>query len=87
MAFQLLILGSMELCVLSSSYGFLLLTSLQTQRPAFSEMNPLASPGASSGPHVRRKSVLPVDASVLRDLQAHRSLDVDTGVPTTSSRE
>ncbi|KZP24808.1 protein phosphatase 2A regulatory B subunit [Athelia psychrophila] len=29
----------------------------------------------AGGPHVRRKSVLPVDASVIRDLQAHRSLD------------
>lgn len=29
----------------------------------------------SPGPHVRRKSVLPVDPSVLHDLQAHRSLD------------
>ncbi|KIK59752.1 hypothetical protein GYMLUDRAFT_59886 [Collybiopsis luxurians FD-317 M1] len=32
-----------------------------------------SSPGQS--PHVRRKSVLPVDPSVLHDLQAHRSLD------------
>ncbi|KAJ7582785.1 phosphatase 2A regulatory B subunit-domain-containing protein [Mycena floridula] len=31
------------------------------------------SPGG--GPHVRRKSVLPVDPTVIRDLQAHRSLD------------
>ncbi|KAL0946987.1 hypothetical protein HGRIS_013133 [Hohenbuehelia grisea] len=31
-------------------------------------------------PHVRRKSVLPVDPTVLRDLQAHRSLD-DTVAP------
>ncbi|EJD02374.1 protein phosphatase 2A regulatory B subunit [Fomitiporia mediterranea MF3/22] len=30
-------------------------------------------------PHVRRKSVLPVDPSVLRDLQAHRSLDDTRG--------
>jgi serine/threonine-protein phosphatase 2A regulatory subunit B' len=29
----------------------------------------------NQGPHVRRKSVLPVDPTVLRDLQAHRSLD------------
>ncbi|KIY70013.1 protein phosphatase 2A regulatory B subunit [Cylindrobasidium torrendii FP15055 ss-10] len=34
-----------------------------------------ASPNQSHSPHVRRKSVLPVDPSVLRDLQAHRSLD------------
>ncbi|KAF9264816.1 protein phosphatase 2A regulatory B subunit [Marasmius fiardii PR-910] len=32
-------------------------------------------PGAHQSPHVRRKSVLPVDPSVLHDLQAHRSLD------------
>ncbi|KAG2020411.1 protein phosphatase PP2A0 B subunit gamma isoform [Coprinopsis cinerea AmutBmut pab1-1] len=31
--------------------------------------------GAEHGLHTRRKSVLPVDPSVLRDLQAHRSLD------------
>ncbi|KAG7092323.1 Serine/threonine-protein phosphatase 2A 56 kDa regulatory subunit delta isoform [Marasmius oreades] len=34
----------------------------------------LNHPGHQS-PHVRRKSVLPVDPSVLHDLQAHRSLD------------
>jgi len=33
------------------------------------------TPGADHGLHTRRKSVLPVDPSVLRDLQAHRSLD------------
>ncbi|RXW24161.1 hypothetical protein EST38_g1745 [Candolleomyces aberdarensis] len=31
--------------------------------------------GTEHGLHTRRKSVLPVDPSVLRDLQAHRSLD------------
>ncbi|KAF5315977.1 hypothetical protein D9611_004633 [Ephemerocybe angulata] len=31
--------------------------------------------GTDHGLHTRRKSVLPVDPSVLRDLQAHRSLD------------
>ncbi|ETW85798.1 hypothetical protein HETIRDRAFT_379932 [Heterobasidion irregulare TC 32-1] len=40
---------------------------------------PLPEVGAESpvtqGPHVRRKSVLPVDPTVLRDLQAHKSLD------------
>ncbi|KAA1474941.1 protein phosphatase 2A regulatory B subunit [Dentipellis sp. KUC8613] len=30
---------------------------------------------ATQGPHVRRKSVLPVDPTVLHDLQAHRSLE------------
>ncbi|TFL07623.1 phosphatase 2A regulatory B subunit-domain-containing protein [Pterulicium gracile] len=34
----------------------------------------------TSGPHVRRKSVLPVDPTVLQDLQGHRSLD-DTVPP------
>ncbi|KAI6005504.1 phosphatase 2A regulatory B subunit-domain-containing protein [Pisolithus albus] len=34
----------------------------------------------SQSPHVRRKSVLPVDPSVLRDLQAHRSLDDTIGL-------
>ncbi|KAJ7632546.1 phosphatase 2A regulatory B subunit-domain-containing protein [Roridomyces roridus] len=33
------------------------------------------APNAAHGPHVRRKSVLPVDPTVMRDLQAHRSLD------------
>ncbi|KAK0483553.1 phosphatase 2A regulatory B subunit-domain-containing protein [Armillaria novae-zelandiae] len=35
----------------------------------------LTSNGQGQSPHVRRKSVLPVDPTVLRDLQAHRSLD------------
>ncbi|KAF8654173.1 hypothetical protein AX16_003702 [Volvariella volvacea WC 439] len=34
-----------------------------------------AGPESPQGMHSRRKSVLPVDPSVLRDLQAHRSLD------------
>ncbi|KAG1754484.1 phosphatase 2A regulatory B subunit-domain-containing protein [Suillus lakei] len=34
----------------------------------------------SQSPHVRRKSVLPVDPSVIRDLQAHRSLDDTLGI-------
>ncbi|KAG2078035.1 protein phosphatase 2A regulatory B subunit [Suillus decipiens] len=34
----------------------------------------------SQSPHVRRKSVLPVDPSVIRDLQAHRSLDDTIGI-------
>ncbi|KAI0079943.1 B56-domain-containing protein [Panus rudis PR-1116 ss-1] len=40
------------------------------------------SPGAggNANVHSRRKSALPVDPTVLRDLQAHRSLD-DNGVP------
>ncbi|KAH8106980.1 phosphatase 2A regulatory B subunit-domain-containing protein [Cristinia sonorae] len=36
--------------------------------------------GGTSGLHVRRRSALPVDPTVLRDLQAHRSLD-DNGMP------
>jgi len=36
-------------------------------------------PLVGQGPHVRRKSVLPVDPSVLRDLQAHKSLEVNAG--------
>ncbi|CDZ97319.1 Serine/threonine protein phosphatase 2A, regulatory subunit [Phaffia rhodozyma] len=36
------------------------------------------SPG---GPHVRRKSALPLDPQVLRDLRAHRSLENDLGAP------
>jgi len=38
------------------------------------------------GLHSRRKSVLPVDPSVLRDLQAHRSLDEGSG-PSTYRQE
>ncbi|KZT44079.1 protein phosphatase 2A regulatory B subunit [Sistotremastrum suecicum HHB10207 ss-3] len=41
--------------------------------------------GISQSPHVRRKSVLPVDPAVLRDLQAHRSLDDSHGIPTSGS--
>ncbi|KAJ1309869.1 hypothetical protein OPQ81_006633 [Rhizoctonia solani] len=36
---------------------------------------PLSPSATAGGPHVRRKSVLPMDAGVMRDLQAHRSLD------------
>ncbi|CAE7216122.1 unnamed protein product [Rhizoctonia solani] len=36
---------------------------------------PLSPSATTGGPHVRRKSVLPMDAGVMRDLQAHRSLD------------
>ncbi|CAE6436876.1 hypothetical protein ACGC1H_004464 [Rhizoctonia solani] len=46
-------------------------------RPAEVPLSPSATTG---GPHVRRKSVLPMDAGVMRDLQAHRSLD--DAVPT-----
>lgn len=38
-------------------------------------------------PHVRRKSVLPVDPAVIRDLQAHRSLDDAHGPPRAGSSE
>ncbi|GAA6062460.1 hypothetical protein JCM10212_005363 [Sporobolomyces blumeae] len=31
--------------------------------------------GAVPGPHVRRKSVIPIDPSVLKELQGHKSLD------------
>ena len=45
--------------------------------PGGSESNPpVSSPGQS--PHVRRKSALPLDPQVLRDLQAHRSLEGTT---------
>lgn len=37
-------------------------------------------PHNATGLHSRRKSVLPVDPSVLRDLQAHRSLDDMSGM-------
>lgn len=33
------------------------------------------SPSSSPSPHVRRKSVLPLDPQVMRDLQAHKSLE------------
>ncbi|KAH9079486.1 protein phosphatase 2A regulatory B subunit [Lactarius deliciosus] len=41
----------------------------------------ILEPGSplGSGTHVRRRSVLPVDPTVLRDLQAHRSLDDGLG--------
>lgn len=39
----------------------------------------------SQSPHVRRKSVLPVDPSVIRDLQAHRSLDDTIGLTTRAN--
>ncbi|KAK4687624.1 serine/threonine-protein phosphatase 2A regulatory subunit B', partial [Tremellales sp. Uapishka_1] len=41
------------------------------------------APAAS--PHVRRKSVLPVDPQVMRDLQAHRSLEAAANVPSAAS--
>ncbi|KAI0035948.1 phosphatase 2A regulatory B subunit-domain-containing protein [Vararia minispora EC-137] len=44
----------------------------QTVPDVAAEHAPLSGPG---GPHVRRKSVLPVDPGVLHDLQTHRSLD------------
>ncbi|KAF9520576.1 hypothetical protein BS47DRAFT_644077 [Hydnum rufescens UP504] len=44
----------------------------------FPDLNGTGSPVGQS-PHVRRKSVLPVDATVLRDLRAHRSLDLEPG--------
>ncbi|KIY70007.1 protein phosphatase 2A regulatory B subunit [Cylindrobasidium torrendii FP15055 ss-10] len=47
--------------------------------------NQPSSPGGPQSPHVRRKSVLPVDPTVLRDLQAHRSLD-DLGYPAANGR-
>ncbi|EEB92514.1 hypothetical protein MPER_08963, partial [Moniliophthora perniciosa FA553] len=46
----------------------------QTYPDVGSELTP-----SHQGPHVRRKSVLPVDPSVLHDLQAHRSLDDTIG--------
>ncbi|EIN07496.1 protein phosphatase 2A regulatory B subunit [Punctularia strigosozonata HHB-11173 SS5] len=46
----------------------------------FPEINTEMSPTSAHGPHMRRKSVLPVDPTVLRDLQAHRSLDDKLGL-------
>lgn len=43
------------------------------------------SPTSQGSPHVRRKSVLPVDPSVIRDLQAHRSLDDTLGLGTRAN--
>ncbi|KAJ6596819.1 phosphatase 2A regulatory B subunit-domain-containing protein [Mycena vulgaris] len=43
---------------------------------SFPEVHPAEAPSAGGQlPHMRRKSVLPVDPTVMRDLQAHRSLD------------
>ncbi|KAJ7156046.1 protein phosphatase PP2A0 B subunit gamma isoform [Mycena crocata] len=41
----------------------------------FPEVHAAEAPSAAQGPHMRRKSVLPVDPTIMRDLQAHRSLD------------
>ncbi|KZT60385.1 protein phosphatase 2A regulatory B subunit [Calocera cornea HHB12733] len=45
--------------------------------PSYSNLPAPEMPGSppQTSPHVRRKSVLPVDPGVLRDLQSHRSLD------------
>jgi len=41
-----------------------------------------SSPNSSpNGPHIRRKSVLPMDPAVRRDLEAHRSLEGGTTPP------
>lgn len=37
--------------------------------------SPTPSGGGGTAPHLRRKSVLPIDAGVMRDLQNHRSLE------------
>ncbi|KAF8343950.1 phosphatase 2A regulatory B subunit-domain-containing protein [Cantharellus anzutake] len=54
--------------------------SFETNGSASREDNgpfPGSSPSTSAqSPHVRRKSVLPVDPGVLRDLQAHKSLEL-----------
>jgi serine/threonine-protein phosphatase 2A regulatory subunit B' len=53
-----------------------LLSSVQGHH--YPEINPERGPPSPQGatlPHMRRKSVLPVDPTVVRDLQAHRSLD------------
>ncbi|TFK55149.1 protein phosphatase 2A regulatory B subunit [Heliocybe sulcata] len=50
---------------------------------SFPEIGMDHSPTASQSPHVRRKSVLPVDPTVLRDLQNHRSLDDSLGPQST----
>jgi len=41
----------------------------------YPELSHVENGSFSQSPHVRRKSVLPVDPTVLRDLQAHRSLE------------
>jgi hypothetical protein len=41
------------------------------------QLSPTNSP---SNPHVRRKSTLPIDPQVLRDLQAHKSLEGENGM-------
>ncbi|KAJ7740681.1 protein phosphatase PP2A0 B subunit gamma isoform [Mycena maculata] len=41
----------------------------------FPDVHAAEAPSAAQGPHMRRHSVLPVDPTVMRDLQAHRSLD------------
>ncbi|KAJ7172549.1 armadillo-type protein [Mycena filopes] len=41
----------------------------------FPEIHAAEAGSAGQLPHMRRKSVLPVDPTVMRDLQAHRSLD------------
>jgi len=47
----------------------------QDGREPFPDVAPQSASGQS--PHIRRKSVLPVDPSVLRDLQAHRSMELE----------
>jgi len=44
-------------------------------------------PASPQGAHVRRRSALPGDPSVLRDLQAHRSLDDRLGGPSQTALE
>ncbi|KAH7103940.1 protein phosphatase 2A regulatory B subunit [Auriculariales sp. MPI-PUGE-AT-0066] len=46
--------------------------------------NGMSDGGIGQSPHVRRKSVLPVDPTVIRDLQAHRSLDMNGAGPVAS---
>jgi serine/threonine-protein phosphatase 2A regulatory subunit B' len=41
---------------------------------------PPAAGNLANNPHVRRKSTLPIDPQVLRDLQAHRSLEGENGM-------
>jgi serine/threonine-protein phosphatase 2A regulatory subunit B' len=50
---------------------------MEQRSPESPVLNAAASPASQqqTPPHMRRKSVLPIDPAVMRDLEAHRSLD------------
>ncbi|BEI82081.1 hypothetical protein CcaverHIS002_0212410 [Cutaneotrichosporon cavernicola] len=51
---------------------------IEQRSPDSPVLNAAVAPGGSqpqTPPHMRRKSVLPIDPAVMRDLEAHRSLD------------